>query len=59
MRPFDYLRATDPAAIPQIASTAVLLADKNVQLKAYEREQTKLSALRATHTYPGLPSSSP
>jgi peptidoglycan hydrolase CwlO-like protein len=42
------IEKADPAAIPQIASTAVLLADKNVQLKAYEREQTKLSALVAS-----------
>jgi len=42
------IEKADPASIPQIASTAVLLADKNVQLKAYEREQTKLSALVAS-----------
>jgi chromosome segregation ATPase len=42
------IEKADPASIPQIASTAVLLADKNVQLKAYEREQTKISALVAS-----------
>lgn len=39
------IEKAEPAAIPQIASTAALLADKNVQLANHERERADRAAL--------------
>lgn len=39
------IEKAEPAAIPQIASTAALLAEKNVQLANHERERASRAAL--------------
>jgi DNA repair exonuclease SbcCD ATPase subunit len=39
------IEKAEPAAIPQIASTAVLLAEKNVQLADHENERAARAAL--------------